>query len=184
VRCPGDHLQDRRRGVRHGRHQRRGIRGEGRARPEGDRAQAALPRSCPCHRHSAGGADRLAGPIPVGPAEGRPVRPDPRRLGRRRPLRRSVRQGEGSARPYDCTTDNVEFARSLGADVVIDYKTQRFEERSAIFGSGRAGCPGVALLAFDLAAMYPRTGYLPYGIESDHAARALAAVHFGGCRPG
>jgi NADPH:quinone reductase-like Zn-dependent oxidoreductase len=26
------------------------------------------------------------------------------------------------------STDNVEFARSLGADVVIDYKTQRFED--------------------------------------------------------
>jgi len=27
------------------------------------------------------------------------------------------------------STDNVEFARSLGADVVIDYKTQRFEDQ-------------------------------------------------------
>jgi NADPH:quinone reductase-like Zn-dependent oxidoreductase len=28
------------------------------------------------------------------------------------------------------STDNVEFARGLGADVVIDYKTQRFEEQA------------------------------------------------------
>jgi NADPH:quinone reductase-like Zn-dependent oxidoreductase len=28
------------------------------------------------------------------------------------------------------STDNVEFARGLGADVVIDYKTQRFEEHA------------------------------------------------------
>jgi len=27
------------------------------------------------------------------------------------------------------STDNVEFARDLGADVVIDYKTQRFEDQ-------------------------------------------------------
>jgi NADPH:quinone reductase-like Zn-dependent oxidoreductase len=29
------------------------------------------------------------------------------------------------------STDNVEFARSLGADVVIDYKTQRFEDKAS-----------------------------------------------------
>src|SRR4051812_32425575 len=29
------------------------------------------------------------------------------------------------------STDNVEFARSLGADVVIDYKTQRFEDHAS-----------------------------------------------------
>jgi len=29
------------------------------------------------------------------------------------------------------STDNVEFARSLGADIVIDYKTQRFEDFAA-----------------------------------------------------
>ncbi|MBN9076497.1 MAG: oxidoreductase [Rhizobiales bacterium 65-79] len=29
------------------------------------------------------------------------------------------------------STGNVEFARSLGADVVIDYKTQRFEDRAS-----------------------------------------------------
>ena len=29
------------------------------------------------------------------------------------------------------STDNVEFARSLGADVVIDYKTQRFEDEAS-----------------------------------------------------
>jgi NADPH:quinone reductase-like Zn-dependent oxidoreductase len=29
------------------------------------------------------------------------------------------------------STDNVEFARSLGADVVIDYKTQRFEDAAS-----------------------------------------------------
>jgi NADPH:quinone reductase-like Zn-dependent oxidoreductase len=28
------------------------------------------------------------------------------------------------------STDNVEFARSLGADVVIDYKTERFEDHA------------------------------------------------------
>jgi NADPH:quinone reductase-like Zn-dependent oxidoreductase len=28
------------------------------------------------------------------------------------------------------STDSVEFARGLGADVVIDYKTQRFEEQA------------------------------------------------------
>ncbi|MGO9934668.1 MAG: NADP-dependent oxidoreductase [Steroidobacteraceae bacterium] len=28
------------------------------------------------------------------------------------------------------STDNIEFARGLGADVVIDYKTQRFEDRA------------------------------------------------------
>ena len=28
------------------------------------------------------------------------------------------------------STDNVEFARDLGADVVIDYKTQRFEDQA------------------------------------------------------
>ncbi len=31
------------------------------------------------------------------------------------------------------STDDVEFARSLGADVVIDYKTQRFEEHASKF---------------------------------------------------
>jgi NADPH:quinone reductase-like Zn-dependent oxidoreductase len=29
------------------------------------------------------------------------------------------------------STDNVAFARTLGADVVIDYKTQRFEDEAA-----------------------------------------------------
>ena len=29
------------------------------------------------------------------------------------------------------STDNVQFARSLGADVVIDYKTQRFEDHAS-----------------------------------------------------
>jgi NADPH:quinone reductase-like Zn-dependent oxidoreductase len=29
------------------------------------------------------------------------------------------------------STDNVDFARSLGADVVIDYKTQRFEDHAS-----------------------------------------------------
>jgi NADPH:quinone reductase-like Zn-dependent oxidoreductase len=29
------------------------------------------------------------------------------------------------------STGNVEFARSLGADVIIDYKTQRFEDHAA-----------------------------------------------------
>jgi NADPH:quinone reductase-like Zn-dependent oxidoreductase len=29
------------------------------------------------------------------------------------------------------STDNVEFARSLGADIVIDYKTQRFEDHAS-----------------------------------------------------
>ena len=70
---------------------------------------------------------RLAGSVRPRRGEGRPARADPRRLRRRRPSRLQFAKVRGAHVTTTASGDGVAFARGLGADKVIDYKTQRFE---------------------------------------------------------
>jgi len=53
---------------------------------------------------------------------------DPGRLGRRGHLRRELAKHLGATVAATTGTTNVALVRSLGADVVIDCKTQDFED--------------------------------------------------------
>jgi NADPH:quinone reductase-like Zn-dependent oxidoreductase len=59
---------------------------------------------------------------------GTPVGFDPWRIGRRWPLRESIREAKGTRVAATVSSDHVRFARELGADQVINHRKQRFED--------------------------------------------------------
>ena len=131
MRCPSHTFQDRRRSVRHGRHPRRRLCGEGcvdqiafTAKPAGlDHIQAAaIPLAGQTawqglFRH--GGLKAGQSVLIHGGSGG---------VGH---FAIQFAKARGARVLTTVSTNNVGFARDLGADVVIDYKTQRFEDHAS-----------------------------------------------------